>query len=121
MSELSSYKIKHVMIMALGNVITLEDQRKIGITARERGRRVVYLFNRSAKEERKRLEGLKLSKQMLVFEITDAQFGLCGKDGHTWSPCMRGRGVDSERNHLVLPKPTKLQWGESYHIGPKLA
>ena len=117
MSEISSYKLHHVMIMAFGKVITKEDQRKIGVTAIASGRRVAYLFGRSAEAERKRLESLKLSKQMIVFEITDAQFGLCGKVGHTWSPCMSGRGVDSARDHLLLPKPTKKQWGESYHIG----
>lgn len=117
MNEISSYKLHHVMIMAFGKVITKEDQRKIGVIAIASGRRVAYLFGRSAEAERKRLESLKLSKQMIVFEITDAQFGLCGKVGHTWSPCMSGRGVDSARDHLLLPKPTKKQWGESYHIG----
>lgn len=117
MNEISSYKLHHVMIMAFGKVITKEDQRKIGVTVIASGRRVAYLFGRSAEAERKRLESLKLSKQMIVFEITDAQFGLFGKVGHTWSPCMSGRGVDSARDHLLLPKPTKKQWGESYHIG----
>ena len=117
MSEISSYKLRHVMIMAFGKVITKEDQRKIGVLAIASGRRVAYLFGRSAEAERKRLESLKLSKQMIVFEITDAQFGLRGKVGHTWLPCMSGRGVDSARDHLLLPKPTKKQWGESYHIG----
>lgn len=117
MNEISSYKLHHVMIMAFGKVITKEDQRKIGVIAIASGRRVAYLFGRSAEAERKRLESLKLSKQMIVFEITDAQFGLCGKVGHTWSPCMSGRGVDSARDRLLLPKPTKKQWGESYHIG----
>lgn len=119
MNEISSYKMRHVMIMAFGKVITKEDQRKIGVIDIASGRRVAYLYGKSAEAERKRLESLKLSKQMIVFEITDAQFKfrLRGKVGHTWSSCMSGRGVDSARDHLVLPKPTKKQWGESYHIG----
>ena len=117
MSEISSYKLHHVMIMAFGKVITKEDQRKIGVVVIASGRRVVYLFGRSAEAERKRLESLKLSKQMLVFEITDAQYNFRFKVGHSWLPCMSGRGVDSARDRLVLPKPTKKQWGESYHIG----
>ena len=117
MNEISSYKLHHVMIMAFGKVITKEDQRKICVLDIASGRRVAYLFGRSAETERKRLESLKLSKRMIVFEITDAQFRLRGKVGHTWSPCMSGRGVDSARDHILLPKPTKKQWGESYHIG----
>ena len=117
MSEISSYKLRHVMIMAFGKVITKDGQRKIGVKAIASGRRVAYLFGRSAEAERKRLESLKLSKQMIVFEITDAQFGLCGKVGHTWLPCISGRGVDGSRDCVLLPKPTKKQWGESYHIG----
>ena len=117
MNEISSYKLHHVMIMAFGKVITKEDQRKIGVIDIASGRRDVYLFGRSAEAERKRLESLKLSKQMIVFEITDAQYRFRFRVGHTWSPCMSGRGVDSARDHLVLPKPTKKQWGESYHIG----
>lgn len=119
MNEISSYKLHHVMIMAFGKVITKEDQRKIGVIDIASGRRVAYLFGRSAEAERKRLESLKLSKQMIVFEITDAQFKFRfrGKVGQTWLPCMSGRGVDSARDRLVLPKPTKKQWGESYHIG----
>lgn len=117
MNEISSYKLHHVMIMAFGKVITKEDQLKIGVSVISSERRVAYLFGRSAEAERKRLESLKLSKQMLVFEITDAQYRFRGKVGHTWSPCISGRGVDSARDHLVLPKPTKKQWGESYYIG----
>lgn len=115
--SLSHYKIKHLMVMAYGKLITLEDQRRLGITAPCVARRSAFLFNRTAKEERQRLEGLKLSKRMLVFEITDAQFGMCGIEGHTWEHCAERPRSNYEPMTFLMPKPTKVQWGKSFEIG----
>lgn len=119
--EISPYKVRHVMIMAFGKLITKEDQRKIGYHSTEiaSGRRVVYLFGRTAEGERKRLEALKLSKEMLVFEITDAQFGLRGKEGFTWNHWAAAPHKAYEPNYFSMAKPTKKQWDAIYHIGLK--
>lgn len=118
----SKYQIKHLMVMAYGKLITKNDQKKLGACMNWPDCRVVYLTNRKAAEERKRLEGLKLSKPMMVFEITDRQLELRGKKDNTWMPEMCDRfGRTIMGDHLILPMPTWKQWQSSFVIGKNKA
>ena len=116
----SPYQIKHLMIMAYGRCITKDDYKKLKGETHTFSPwcREVYLCNRTLDDERERLASLKLSKPMLVFEITDAQFDARGKPKFTWSPLIVGRRASWEWERMMLPKPTKIQWWrKSLYIG----
>ena len=115
----SAYQLKHVMIMAHGKCITKADYKKLKgeLHSYTPWTREVFLFNRTLKEVREWIKKLALSKPMLAFEITDAQFGARGKKGFTWEPLIAGRRASWEWERMMLPKPTYKQWANSLQIG----
>lgn len=118
---LSAYRIPVLMVQAYGKLITKEDLRLLDpMTKFYRTGAVRYWFihNRTLKSESKRLRSLKLSKEMMVFELVERQLDSRFK-GNDWKFEIVGRKHSWEGDYDFAPKPTKEQWRKAIVIGKR--
>jgi hypothetical protein len=108
MKTLSDISDIHAFVIrpkAKNAIVTLADQRKLKeIVTWRRAKFVVRHFSTKRREELiDELKNVRLSKAMIVTEITDAQWGRRFRDGET----IEGTGI----------KATKAQLAKSFEIG----